>query len=259
MRIADFLTLGLSERYVVPLAEDDPENRRIKTTTYVARRLALAVIALLSIGYVLVRVGLFEDFGISVLASAGALGVLVAIAARPLLGNMVSGLQIAMTDPARIGDIVVFDGQWAIVEDISFAHTVLHTWTDTRLIVPHSELLSRPFENWSKKGEAVKQIVKLPVDYRIDVDKIREKVAAIVKDDPRSTDDKPLVEMAEITGETAVPWIWIAGTDSFSCWYLHNAVKEKLIAYLIDLDGGAYLPRKRHLLVSESDQELGAR
>ncbi|HET8728799.1 MAG TPA: mechanosensitive ion channel domain-containing protein [Alphaproteobacteria bacterium] len=251
VQIVDFLTLGLSERYVVPLADDDPENRRIKTTTYVTRRLALAVIALLSIGYVLMRVGVFEGFGISVLASAGALGVLVAIAARPLLGNMVSGLQIALTDPARIGDIVVFDGQWAIVEDISFAHTVLHTWTDTRLIVPHSEFLARPFENWSKNGEAVKRIVKLPVDYRIDVDRIREKVAAIVEGDPRSTDDKPLVEMVEITDETAVLWIWISGTDSLACWYLHNEVKEALIAYLKELDGGAYLPRKRHILVSD--------
>ena len=121
------------------------------------------------------KVGLFENFGVSVLASAGALGVLVAIAARPLLGNMVSGLQIALTDPLRIGDVVVYDGHWATVEDISFAHTVLRTWTDTRLIVPHSDFLSRPFENWSKEGEAVQRIIKIPVDYCIDVEKIRRK------------------------------------------------------------------------------------
>lgn len=253
-RILDASSLRLSERYVVPLAADDPEHRRTKTTAYVTRRLALAVVGLLSVGYILHRAGVFADFGVSVLASAGALGVLVAIAARPLIGNMVSGLQIAMTDPVRVGDVVVFDGHWATVEDISFAHTVLRTWTDTRLIVPHSELLARPFENWSKEGEAVKRIIKLPVDFRIDVNRIREKVNEIIQGDPRSTDQKPIVEMVEISGETAVLWIWISGTDSLSSWFLHNEVKEALLAHLRDLDGGAYLPRKRHVLLPDGQQ-----
>jgi small-conductance mechanosensitive channel len=167
---------------------------------------------------------------------------------------MVSGLQITMTDPVRVGDVVVFDGHWATVEDISFAHTVLRTWVNTRLIVPHSELLARPFENWSKEGEAVKRIIKLPVDFRIDVDRVREKVDEVVKGDPRSTGERPIVEMVEISDETAVLWIWISGTDSLSSWYLHNEVKEALVAYLRDLDGGAYLPRKRHVLLTDGQQ-----
>ncbi len=251
LRLVSNVTLALSERYVVPLASDDPENRRTKTTVYVVRRLALVVIALLSIGYILLRLGLFESFGLSVLASAGALGVLVAIAARPLLGNMVAGLQIALTDPVRIGDVVVYGDHWATVEDISFAHTVLRTWTDTRLIVPHSDFLSRSFENWSKDGEAIRRIVKIPVDFRIDVDQVRRQAEAIVEGDPRWTGEHPLVEMVEVNGETAILWIWVSGTTSFTSWYLHNDVREKLIAFLRELDGGAYLPRKRHVLVAD--------
>jgi small-conductance mechanosensitive channel len=125
LRTVDTVTLTLSERYVVPLASENPENRRTKTTVYVARRVVLVVVALLSVGYILMKIGLFENFGLSLLASAGAIGILVAIAARPLLGNMVAGLQIALTDPVRIGDVVVYDDHWATVEDISFAHTVL--------------------------------------------------------------------------------------------------------------------------------------
>lgn len=253
-RVLDVSSLRLSERYVVSLAADDPEHRRTKTTAYVTRRLALAVVGLLSIAFILQRVGVFEDFGVSILASAGALGVLLAIAARPLIGNMVSGLQIAMTDPVRVGDVVVVDGHWATVEDISFAHTVLRTWTDTRLIVPHSELLGRPFENWSKEGEAVKRIIKLPVDFRIDVNLVREKVAEIIEGDPRSTGEKPIVEMVEISGDAAVLWIWISGTQSLASWYLHNEIKEALLAHLRDLDGGAYLPRHRHVLLPDGQQ-----
>lgn len=258
VRIVSAATLTLSERYVVPLTSDDPENRRTKTTVYVVRRLALVIVALLSVGYILVKIGLFENFGISVLASAGALGVLLAIAARPLLGNMVAGLQIALTDPMRIGDVVVYGEHWATVEDISFAHTVLRTWTDTRLIVPHSDFLSRPVENWSKEGEAVRRIVKIPVDYRVNVEQIRRKVQEIIEGDPRSTGETPSVEMVEINGETAVLWIWISGTTAFTSWYLHNDVREHLMAFLTELDGGAYLPRRRHILLSEGEEEDAA-
>jgi small-conductance mechanosensitive channel len=255
LRTVSTVTLTLSERYVVPLASENPENRRTKTTVYVARRVVLVVVALLSVGYILMKIGLFENFGLSLLASAGAIGILVAIAARPLLGNMVAGLQIALTDPVRIGDVVVYDDHWATVEDISFAHTVLRTWTDTRLIVPHADFLSRPFENWSKEGEAVRRIVKIPVDYRIDVDAVRRKVKEIVADDPRSTGEAPEVEMVEANADSAVLWVWISGTNAFTSWYLHNEVRERVMAFLKELEGGAYLPRHRHILLSESGNE----
>jgi small-conductance mechanosensitive channel len=242
-------TLALSERYVVPLPTEDPENRRIKTSVYVVRRLTVVVIAVVSIGYILLRFGMFETFGISVLASAGALGVVLAIAAQPLLGNMVAGLQIALSDPVRIGDVVMFDDHWATVEDIAFAHTVLRTDRDTRLIVPHAEFLSRAVENWSKDGEAVKRIVKLPVDYRIDVDRIRQEVQAIVHGDARLT-EAPTVEMVEVSEDASILWIWIPATTPATSWVLHNEVREKLMRFLVDFEGGVYLPRKRHMIVA---------
>ncbi|MDX5412062.1 MAG: mechanosensitive ion channel family protein [Rhodobacterales bacterium] len=245
------VTLSLSERYVVPLSTEDPSNRRVKTNVYVVRRLTVVLIAVLSIGYILLRIGLFETFGISVLASAGALGVIVAIAAQPLLGNMVAGLQIALSDPVRIGDVVMFDGHWATVEDISFAHTVLHTDRDTRLVVPHADFLSRAVENWSKDGEAVKRIVKLPVDYRIDVDLIREEVRAIVDDDPRLT-EAPTVEMVDVSDGSAMLWIWVPATTPATAWSLHNELREKLMRFLSDFQDGAYLPTRRYMLAADT-------
>lgn len=245
-------TLALSLHYVVPLPTEDPQNRRIKTTVYVVRRLAVVVIAVLSVGFILLRIGLFETFGISVLASAGALGVIVAIAAQPLLGNMVAGLQIALSDPVRIGDVVMFDGHWSTVEDIAFAHTVLRTDRDTRLIVPHAEFLSRAIENWSKDGEAVKRIVMLPVDYRIDVERIRQEVHAIVDGDARLT-ETPIIEMVEISDQSAILWIWLAATTPATSWTLHNEVREKLMRFLVDFEGGAYLPTKRHRVITDQN------
>lgn len=245
------VTLSLSERYVVPLSTEDPSNRRVKTNVYVVRRLTVVLIAVLSIGYILLRIGLFETFGVSVLASAGALGVIVAIAAQPLLGNMVAGLQIALSDPVRIGDVVMFDGHWATVEDISFAHTVLHTDRDTRLVVPHADFLSRAVENWSKDGEAVKRIVKLPVDYRIDVDLIREEVRAIVDDDPRLT-EAPTVEMVDVSDGSAMLWIWVPATTPATAWSLHNELREKLMRFLSDFQDGAYLPTRRYMLTADT-------
>ncbi|MFU8816847.1 MAG: mechanosensitive ion channel family protein [Pseudomonadales bacterium] len=248
------VTLALSERYVVPLPSEDPENRRIKTSVYVVRRMTVVVIAVLSVGYILLRLGLFQTFGISVLASAGALGVVVAIAAQPLLGNMVAGLQIALSDPVRIGDVIMYKEHWATVEDIAFAHTVLRTDRDTRLVVPHAEFLAHAVENWSKEGEAVKRVVKLPVDYRIDVDRIRCEVSDLVDGDPRLT-EPPKVEMVELTGDTAVLWIWLPAISPLASWNLQNEVREKLVGFLKEFEGGIYLPRQRHLVVSERVNE----
>ncbi len=257
VQLVSGLSHALSQRFVVPLGFDDPENRRIKTTVYVARRLSVVVVSLLCIGYILLRVGVFETLGVSILASAGALSVLVAIAAQPLLGNMVSGLQIALTDPVRVGDVVVYNEHWATVEDISFAYTVLRTWTDTRLIVPHSELLSQPLENWSKEDDTVKRIVKIPVDYRIDMDAVRQKTREIVESDPRSTGEPPVVEMVDVTEGVAVLWVWISCRSPFASWSLHNEVREKLVLYIRELKDGLYLPRRRHQFVDDASIDPG--
>jgi len=257
VRLLAALTLWLSETFVVPLASEDPENRRTKTNVYIVRRLGLVLVAILAIGYLLVRSGAFDTFGLSLLASAGVLGVLLAIAAQPLLGNMVAGLQIALSDPVRIGDVVIYDDHWGTVEDISFAHTVIRTAKETRLIVPHSEFLSRAFENWSKEGEPVRRIVKIAADYRIDVDLVRRKVGEIVQDDPRLA-EPPLVEMVETDGDALVLWIWIMGTNAFTSWYLHNEVRENLIAFLRDHEEGIFLPRQRHLLFDKAASDFAS-
>lgn len=249
LRLLSTLTLWLSERFVVPLNSDDPQNRKTKTSVYLVRRLGLVATAIVAIGYVLTSLGAFDNFGLSILASAGALGVLLAIAAQPLLSNMVAGMQIALTDPVRIGDIVLYKDHWGTVEDISFAHVIIRTATETRLIVPHSEFLTNDFENWSKEGEPVWRIVKIPVDYRIDMDLLRETVDTILCDDPRLA-AQPLVELAETSENSATVWIWVMGTDSITAWYLHNEVREKVMVFLRDHEKGSFLPRQRHLLES---------
>ncbi len=230
----------------MPLTSDDPENRRTKTNVYIVRRLGLVAVAVLVVGDMLLNLGVFATFGLSLLASAGVLGVLLAIAAQALLGNMVAGLQIALTDPVRIGDFVVYNDLWGTVEDISFAHTVIRTANDTRLIVPHSEFLSRAFENWSKEGEPVRRIVKIAVDYQIDVDLVRQKVSEIVQDDPRLV-EPPVIEMVEADENGVILWIWLMGTTAFTSWYLHNEVREKLMAFLRDHKDGVFLPRQRYM------------
>ena len=250
LRLLSTMTLWLSQKFVVPLTSEDPENRKTKTNVYVVRRLGLVVTTIVVIGYILMSLGVFDTFGLSLVASAGGLGVLLAIAAQPLLGNMVAGMQIALTDPVRIGDIILFKDRRGVVEDISFAHVVIRTFTDTRLIIPHSEFLSHDFENWSKEGEPVRHIVKIPVDYRIDMSLLREKVDEIVQDDPRLV-EPPLLELAETGENSATVWIWIMGTDGITSWYLHNEVRERVIAFLRDHEKGCFLPHQRHLLPSE--------
>jgi len=250
LKILSAATLALTERYVVPLAAEDPEHRRTKTAVYVMRRISLVVVTIVTVAYILVRAGLFESFGVSILASAGALGIVFAIAARPLFGNIVAGMQIALTDPVRIGDVVVYGGTFATVEDISFAHLVLLTEHETRLIVPHEDFLARSFENWSKGGEAVWRVVKVPVDFSVDVPKVREHMVALARGDGRFA-APPRVELSEADADAALLWIWVCGTSAETTWVLHNEMMEKAIALIATLDGGAYLPRRRHVVAGD--------
>lgn len=252
LRLLSTATLFLTERYVAPLEHEDPEHRRTKTAVYVIRRVSLVLVALLTVAYILVRAELFENFGVSVLASAGALGILFAIAARPLFGNIVAGMQIALTDPVRIGDVVVYEGTWATLEDISFAHLVLQTEYETRLIVPHQEFLAHSFENWSTGGEAVWRVVKMPVDYGVDIVRIRECVEAFAEGDERFA-EPPRVEMVEADIDAVLLWIWVCGTTAQTTWALHNEVMERAVGLLRELDGGAYLPRRRHVLLEQRE------
>jgi small-conductance mechanosensitive channel len=245
LRLVSAVLRDLRDVYVTPLDLERHEARQFKTQARIAERIIVVLAFVVAVAIALSYLEVFDNLGISLLASAGALTVILSFAAQPLLGNLIAGIQIATTKPIRIGDVVEYEGNWARVEDITFTYTVLRTWTEKRLIVPHLYLLDRPLQNWSMEDETITRIIRLFCDHRIDVDALRGRYKEVLEEDERWTGDNLLVEVNDVKEDGVEIWCWVSGKDSSSSWALHNDVREELLKWLQSEADGRYLPRSR--------------
>lgn len=247
LRIVSGIVLTVSSRVAYADPESDRDARALHTDIAVARRILLIVILAVALGLVLAAFDVLPTVGLSLLASTGVLGVILAIAARPLLGNMAAAAEIAATKPLSIGDVVTVDDHWCRVEDLTFSYAVLRTWANTRLIVPYSRLLSQPFESWSRHDETILRSISMHVDYRADVVAIRQEFHRLLEGDERWTGDTAWLVVTDLGEDTVKLEAWLSGADSYSSWTLHNDIRERLLAFL-QSRAATTLPRSRHLV-----------
>ncbi|MGF1606252.1 MAG: mechanosensitive ion channel family protein [Rhodothalassiaceae bacterium] len=239
----------------------DPEHvqaRRKRTKISVGRRLVIGVAIFAGIGLLLAQFEVFDTLGLSLLASAGAITVILSIAARPFLENMVAGMQIAATEPVRIGDTLLFEGYWGTVESIAFTYVTIHTWDLRRIIVPHTYLLTHPFENWSKESESRKMVVHLMVDHRMDIDALRQKYLQIVGEDPRWEGEDKRLEVFGVTDAAMDIRVLACGRSSGDTWHLHCHIREQLMKFIQGYEDGRFLVRRRQVLERRPGEGLSA-
>jgi len=129
--------------------EDNRHARTVRTQVMVLRRVTVAVVAILGVGVALTTFREVRLLGTSVIASAGVVAAIAAFATNALLGNVIAGLQIAFSGSLRLDDVVVVEGQWGRVEEITLTYVVVHVWDDRRLILPTSYFTTQVFENWT--------------------------------------------------------------------------------------------------------------
>jgi len=247
LRAVSGIVVSASSRVASADPESDRDARGLHTDIAVARRVMLIALVTVALGILLASFDILPNLSLSLLASTGAIGILVAVAARPLLGNMVAATEIAATKPLSIGDIVTMEGRWARVEDLTFSYAVLRTWSNTRLIVPYSRLLSEPFESWSREDDTVLRMVEMHVDYRADVAAIRREFHRLLEGDERWTGGTAWLVVAGLGEDTVRLEAWMSGADSYRSWMLQNDVRERLLAFA-QSRAETLLPRSRHLV-----------
>ncbi|ESR24501.1 mechanosensitive ion channel family protein [Lutibaculum baratangense] len=255
-RVAGTVATTLATRG--PAADPDGEQlaRTYQTNIAVMRRVVLFVAAVVGVGLLLSYLDVFDSIGMSLLASTGAFAVILGLAARPVLSGLVESVQIALTKPIEIGDVVEIGGHWGRVEDIRFMYSVVRTWTQQRVIVPHSHLLTEPFENWSKKDMTTSRVVELPVDLGTDLEALRNYCKELMTDDPRWLDSDREMNVVEVSTEAIKVWVWVTGRNATESWYLAADVREDLIGWL-QRQEGLYLPHERHIVEREGDRAAG--
>ncbi len=185
-----------------------------------------------------------KQFGVSLFASAGIAGIAVGIAARPMLSNLIAGLQIAFTQPIRLDDAVVLEDEWGWIEEIGLFYVVVRLWDWRRLIVPLSYFIEQPFQNWTRKSASIIGSVFWSLDYRAPVSEMREKLTEICRATPLWDGDVVNLQVTDTDTATIRVRALASAKNSPDAWDLRCFIREKMIAWLQEKHPEA-LPRMR--------------
>ena len=241
----DYVMGYLAEQRLADISnEANDAARRRMTTLSVGRRVAVFVLLCVGAAVVFSRVEGLEAVGYALLGSAGFAAVVLGIAAQSTLGNLVAGIQIAATRPVRIGDAVLYEGDYGHVEDVRFTYLVIRTWDLRRVVVPLKYFIDHPFENWSMTDSKLLKPIYLHCDYRVDVAAVRARFDALCRGhrhyNGHAEPDLVAYEMEDRQYKLRAT---VSAEDASRAWAMHCELREALVAYVCELEAG--LPRER--------------
>jgi small-conductance mechanosensitive channel len=225
--------------------EDNLLARKHVTQVRILKRAIDVLIVIMTVGAALMSFEEVRQYGVSLFASAGVAGLAIGLAARPLLSNLIAGIQIAVTQPIRLDDVVIVEGEYGTVEEITTTYVVIKLWDWRRMVVPLSHFIEKPFQNWTRETSALIGSVFLYVDYSVPAEKLREKLMEIVRASPLWDGRVVALQVSDTRDRTVELRALVSAGSAPATWDLRCEVREKLIAYL-QQDYPEALPRTRH-------------
>ncbi|AMT97150.1 Potassium efflux system KefA protein [Psychrobacter alimentarius] len=249
IRVINFFANRYQSMQIENLGEEQFDKvRRRRTYVSIFRRVFIFFMILGSIWIGLSEFTNIEGLGRTLLTSAGIASVVIGIAAQPILGNIIAGVQVAVTQPVRIGDSVIMKGNFSTVEDLRYTYAVLKTWDERRLIVPMRELITEMVENWSHTEVHQTCPVFLYIDYGADIDAIRQHFISVTKENELwDNKTEPEVFVVEVTEKTIQLRGAVSGVGPIEAWTLACEVREQMLGYLHEQQH-QYLPTERFTL-----------
>ncbi|MFQ5989541.1 MAG: mechanosensitive ion channel family protein [Candidatus Methylomirabilales bacterium] len=237
----------LSAAYVQRLEDVDPARARSSETLIgVLRHVTQFAVVLIATVAVLDQFAFFQTLARSILASAGIAGLVIGLAAQRPLGNLFAGIQLALTQPIRIGDSVIFEHDWGWIEEITLSYVVIRIWDLRRLVVPISYLVDRPIQNWTKTSPDLIGTVYIYTDYRIDVEAVRQELGKILESTPLwNRKVPPVLHVTDCKEQTVELRVLCSASSAPGAWELRCLVREKLLNYIQEIENGRFLPRTR--------------
>ncbi|HEX7388537.1 MAG TPA: mechanosensitive ion channel family protein [Acidiphilium sp.] len=222
----------------------DVRARKHVTQWQVLRRASHVLTVLITLAAALMVFPAVREYGVSLMASAGAAGLVLGLAARPVLSNLIAGIQIAITQPLRVEDAVIINDQWGWIEEITSTYVVVRIWNWQRMIVPLAWLLEHPFQNWTRDSSDLIGSVHWQVDYTVPVDALRKKLDEIVHETPLWSGKVVVLQVTEALGNTVELRALVSARNSGEAWDLRCFVREKMITFL-QADYPHALPKQR--------------
>jgi small-conductance mechanosensitive channel len=237
-------------RFDITLA-DNLRARKVYTQLHVISRVAYVVIGFFAVAAILMLFKEVRHVGTSLLASAGIVGIIAGIAAQKTLANLLAGFQIALAQPMRQDDVVIVEGEWGRIEEITLTYVVVHIWDDRRLVLPLAYFIEKPFQNWTRTSAALMGSVFVWVDYSFPVEEARKALKEIIESSPLWDGRFWNLQVSDATEKTMQLRVLATSANSSSSWDLRCEIREKFIAYIQTHHADA-LPQLRGTLLGSA-------
>ncbi len=250
-----------ADRYMRRFRLDTDDNllaRKAVTQMRVLKRTASVVIGFLTLGFALMTFDAVREYGVSIFASAGVAGIALGLAAKPLLGNLIAGVQIAITQPIRIDDVVIIQGEFGWIEEFTSTYVVIRLWDWRRMIVQLGFFLENPFQNWTRMSATLIGSVYFHLDHRTPIPALRAKLEEIVKTSKLWDGKVVNLQVSDTTEYTIEVRALATAPNASKVWDLRCEIREKMLAFL-QAEHPEALPRRRNEAVQQSTTATGMR
>ena len=211
---------------------DNLRARKIQTQAKVISGIAQGAIVLVGIALALMTIPGIRQIGATLLASAGVVGLVAGFAAKPVFGNLIAGLQLALAQPIRLDDVVIVQGEWGRIEEINATYVVVRIWDERRMVVPLQWFIENPFENWTRTASQLLGTAFLWLDYRTPMDEVRAALRRICEADER-WDRRVCVAQVTDAGESTLQVrLLVSARNSGDLFDLRCVVRERMVDWL---------------------------
>ncbi|MBU1004095.1 MAG: mechanosensitive ion channel family protein [Proteobacteria bacterium] len=237
-------------------AEDNLRARQVHTQFRIFQRVVLVVAVLLAVSGIFMTFERLESLGKGLFASAGIAGLILGLSAQKTIGAFIAGIQLAITQPIRLDDVVIVEGEWGRIEEITLSYVVVRIWDLRRLVVPVSHFLEQPFQNWTRTSAEILGTVFLTVDYTVPVEEVRKELEAICRGQAAGLWDGKTcgLQVTEAGDKGMILRALVSAQDASKCWDLRCLVRERLLEYL-QREHPEGLPQTRLLLRQEPEKD----
>ncbi|SNR25724.1 Small-conductance mechanosensitive channel [Maribacter sedimenticola] len=213
-------------------AENNLKARKIYTQFNILERIFIFTIIILAIGAVLMSFESIRELGVSIFASAGVAGIIIGFSAQKMIGTVLAGIQIAIAQPIKMDDVVIVEGEWGRIEEITLTYVVVKIWDKRRLIVPTPYFIEKPFQNWTKTSSDILGTVFLYTDYKVPFDELRKELTKILESTPLWDKEVNVLQVTDSKQSCVEIRALMSAKDSSTAWDLRVLVREKLITFL---------------------------
>lgn len=211
---------------------DNLKARKVYTQFMILENIIIFLIIILSVGIALMSFDSIRSIGVSLLTSAGIAGIIIGLAAQKAIATLLAGIQIAITQPIRIEDVVIVEGEWGWIEEITLTYVVVRVWDKRRLVVPSTYFIENTFQNWTRNTAEILGTVFIYTDYEVPFDRLREELTRLLEKSPLWDGKSNVLQVTNATDRSVEIRALMSAKDSPTSWDLRVYVREHLLVFI---------------------------